>query len=155
MGTTRRLFAIIAEGAIVFTLGSWALTFAAWAKNRTVFDSPISSFAAGVGVVAVVLVPDCLAAWWIFRKLLTYCQRSDARRGAIGFAVSAPLALGLAYLLGPLVGGYAEVFLGSRFFLPSIAVLILVLIVFIPGAIVMWILHPSGGVVPASHGETR
>ncbi len=74
--------------------------------------------------------------------------RSDARRATTAFAVSAPLTLAIAYVLGELVGGYAEVILGSRSILPAIVTVIIILMIFVPTAVVAWTLHPSGGIGP-------
>ncbi len=86
-------------------------------------------------------------------KLLTDRPRNDARRGATAFAVSAPLALGVGYLLGELAGGYAEVILGRYFVLPAIMTFIIILMIFLPSGVVMWALHPTGGVGSASESE--
>jgi hypothetical protein len=56
------------------------------------------------------------------------------------------VVLGVGYLLGELVGGYAEMIHGSYSILLTVAAFIITLMVFIPSGIVMWILHPSGGV---------
>jgi len=98
-----------------------------------------------IAIFLAVFVPDGLAAWWIFQRLRANCSRSDARRAATAFAVSAPVALGVGDVLGVGVGGYAEVVLGSRFILPAVVAFIIVLMIFVPSAVVMWVLHPSGG----------
>jgi hypothetical protein len=143
----------VGAGSIVFTVASWAFVLAVWLLRRTTLDGPISNHDATIGAILIVIIPDALAAWWIFRRLNIRLSRSDARRAATAFAVSAPLVLGVGYLLGELVGGYAETILGSRFILPAVASFIIVLMIVLPSAVVMWVLHPSGGVEPVPESD--
>jgi hypothetical protein len=145
MGATRRLFMTVAEAAVLFAVASWALLFVLALVAPRVFAPDNSSQGGILGMLAV-FVPDGLAAWWLMRRVRANRSRSDARRAATAFAVSAPLALGVGYLLGELVGGYAEMILGSRFILPAVASFIIVMMIFIPSGVVIWALHPSGGV---------
>jgi hypothetical protein len=147
MSATRRLFTTVAEAAVLFTVASWAFVL------MTLAFRPLMSFRGEtIAGLATVFVPDGLTAWWLIRRVRANRSRADARRAATAFAVSAPLILGVGYLLGELVGGYAEVILGSRFVLPAVASFIIVLMIFLPSTVVMWVLHPSGGVgvVPES-----
>ena len=153
MGARRTLFISVAKGSILFTIGCWAVVLALASQGRTIFDGPVSTLVAAIGLTLAVIVPDALAARWVLRKLLTDRPRNDARRGATAFAVSAPLALGVGYLLGELVGGYAEVILGRYFVLPAIMTFIIILMIFLPSGVVMWALHPTGGVGSASESE--
>ncbi len=146
MGATRRLFMTVGEGAVLFTVASWALVWAVGPVTPEAFRSHISLPAETILLFVIVFVPDGLAAWWIFRRLLVDHQRSDARRGVMAFAVSAPVVLAVGMVLGELVGGYAEVILGSHFILPAVAAFVMVLMIFGPSAVVVWALHPSGGV---------
>jgi hypothetical protein len=148
MGSTHRLFVTVAEGAVLFTVASWGFVLTTLA-----FRPPLSFHGEMIAGFATVFVPDGLAAWWFFRRVLANRSRADARRAATAFAVSAPLILGVGYLLGELVGGYAEVILGSRFILPAMATFIIVLMIFLPSAVVMWVLHPSGGVEPVPESD--
>lgn len=152
MSATRKLFMTVGAGSIVFTVASLAFVLAVWLLRRTILDGPISSHDATIGAILIVIIPDALAAWWIFRRVRSNRSRDDARRAATAFAVSAPVVLAIGYPLGFLVGGYAEVILGGRFILPAVASFIIVLMIFAPSAVVMWVLHPSGGVgaVPES-----
>jgi len=102
--------------------------------------------------MAVILIPDALATWWLFRRLRQHRTASDARRGATAFAFSVPIVLCTGSVFGEWVGGYAEVFLGRVFILPAIIVFLAVLMVTIPGVVVKWALHPSGGVGPTNAG---
>jgi len=139
---TSRLFRIVAGLALLFALSSSALALAIFPFITE------TAFFRGVAVAAVIVIPDALATWWLFRRLGQHRTANDARRGATAFAFSVPLVLSVGYMLGVLVGGYAEVFLGRVFILPAIIVFISVLIVTIPGVVVRWALHPSGGVGP-------
>ena len=152
MGATRRLFVTVAEMAVVFTVASWALLLVLGLAAPRAFAPDNPSQGEIVGMLAV-FVPDGLAAWWLLRRVRANRSRSDARRAATAFAVSAPIVLGIGYLLGELVGGYAEVILGSRFILPAVASFIIVLMIFVPSAVVMWALHPSGGVGPVPESD--
>ena len=95
---------------------------------------------------AAIVIPCVLSTFWIFNRIRQFGSRNEARRGAIAFAVSAIVAMALAYPLATLIGGYVEVILGSRFILPSIAVFIVVVMVCVPGIAVSWALRPSAGV---------
>jgi hypothetical protein len=152
MDATRRLFMTVAEGAVLFAVASWALLFVLLLMAPRVF-APDSSIQGEIVGMLAVFVPDGLATWWLLRRVRANRSRSDARRAATAFAVSAPLALGIGYLLGELVGGYAEVILGNRFILPAVAAFIIATMIFVPSSVVMWALHPSGGVEPNSGSD--
>jgi hypothetical protein len=155
VGTARQLFVTVAEGAVFFTVASWAFDLVIALVAPRAFEHVSTSYSQIVVMVMAVLVPDGLAAWWIFLQVRTDRSRNDARRAAAAFAASAPLALGVGYLLGELVGGYAEVVFGHYFILPTVAAIIIALMIFIPNGVVMWALHPSGGVEPVSESETK
>lgn len=146
-GQIRRLFVTTAEGAVLYAVLGYAIVLIPWVS--------VSFRGALIVFLVAILAPDILAAWWVLHRLKVTRSRSDARRAAISFAIFAPVVLVAGNLLGELVGGYAEAYLGSRFILPSAFLSVLVLMILIPGAIVVWILHPSGGVAPASNGETQ
>ena len=149
MSAKRRLFITVAEGSIFFTVVCWALILALAFHKRTFFDEPILTLIAAPGLILVILLPDALAAWWVFRKLLADRVRNDARRGAIAFAVSAPLSLAIGNVFAVLVGGWTERLLGGRFILPTVVAFVITLMAFVPSGIVMWFLHPSGRVAIA------
>ncbi|MFZ1919224.1 MAG: hypothetical protein WAU58_16745 [Terriglobales bacterium] len=142
---TRSTFVIVAEAAVVSTVLSYAVVLSPWPH--------VSPNGARVVLLLAFFAPFFLAAWWIFRRLKSDYSRSDSRRGALAFAVTAPLVLGVGNLLGELVGGYVEVLLGSRFILPSIGALVIVLMIFLPAGVVLWALHPSAGVEAVSEGN--
>jgi len=144
MNAKRRLFVIVAEAAVLLTVVSWILVFASMP-----FEAYMSRHAT-VAAPVVVLVPDGLATWWMFRRIRANYLRSDARRAATAFAVSAPVVLGISHVLGTLIGGYAEVIFGRYFILPVVAAFVLVMMSFIPSGIVVWALHPSAGIEPVT-----
>jgi hypothetical protein len=144
---TSRLFKTVAGPGLLFAVSSSALVF--------VIPHFITqaAFSGVLGVTAVVVAPDLLATWWLFRRLRVQHAVNEARRGATAFAVSAPLALGVGYPLGTLIGGYAELFLGRVFILPVIFIFLAALVIAIPGIAVRLVLHPSGGVQPFNEGS--
>jgi hypothetical protein len=155
MRAARKLFTTVAEGSILFSVMSWVLVFALAVQKRAVFDGPASLSVAIVLGTLIIFLPHGLAAGWTFRKLRVLLSRDEARRATIAFAVSAPVTLAIGYPLSLLVGGYAEVPLGSRFILPSIGVFIITLMALIPNGVVMWALHPSGGVSQAPESDQQ
>jgi len=155
LGTPRRLFVIVAEGAILFTVAAWALVLALGLVIPRAFTPDKSTHSEIIGTLLAVIVPDSLATWWIFRRLRTDRSRNDARRAATAFAVSAPVTLGFGSLLGELVGGYAEAWLGSWFILPAVVAFMFIVMIVVPSGVVMWALHPSGGGEPVSGSESR
>ncbi len=142
MDAKRRLFVTVAEAALLLMVASWALIFIYWVFVRDM------SLRGRITAAAVVVVPDTLATWWLFRRLRLDQPRNDARRAATAFAVSAPVTLAVAYLLGEFVGGYAEMVFGSHSILPAVVTFIVILMIFVPGTVVSWAVHPSGGVGP-------
>ena len=144
--TARQLFVTVAEGAVLFTVASWAFVLVLAFVAPRAFTRDNSIYSEIVAILLAVFAPDSLAAWWIFRRVRVNRSPDDARRAAIAFAVSAPLVLGVGHLLGELVGAYAEALIGRWFILPSVGAFVIVLMIFIPSGVVMWILHPSGGV---------
>jgi len=149
MSVRHRLFATCAQAALFFTVASWALVL-------IILDlMPKAPTQRGLSIAVIVVLPDALATWWIFRRLRLDRSRGDARRAAVAFAVSAPLTLAASYPLGGLLGGYAEAILGSRFVLPAVLGFIFLLMIIVPGAVVAWALHPSGGVEAVAESESK
>ncbi len=137
-GQTRRLFMTVSEAAVLYALLGYAIVLIPWIS--------VSFGGALIIFVTAFLAPDILAACWVFHRLKTTRSRSEAHRAAISFAISAPVVLGVSNVLGELVGGYAEVYLGSHFILPSIFLSVILLLTLIPSVVISWVLHPSGGV---------
>jgi hypothetical protein len=65
MVATRRLFMTVAEGAVFFTVASWAFDLVIALVGSPVFRDDSSSYSRIVIMAMAVLVPDGLAAWWI------------------------------------------------------------------------------------------
>jgi MFS family permease len=143
---TSRLFKMVASPALLFAVLSSVLALAVF---RYISEASLSR---AIGVTIIIVAPDALAACWLFRRLRTQRSAPDARRGAIAFAFSVPIVMSVAYVLGELVGGYAEAFLGRVFIFPAIILFIAILVVTIPGVIVRWALHSSAGVTPINEG---
>jgi len=136
MATRRRLFVILAKAALLLTGAFWALVLGMMlpAMHRMSPDTNAT------GAATAVLIPDGLAAWWVFRKFRVDRSRHDALKITVAFAVSAPLVLGIGNLVGYVVGGYAEVFLGSSFILPAVAAVTITLMgLLVPTAVLAWV----------------
>ncbi|MGA9979260.1 MAG: hypothetical protein WBQ08_11590 [Candidatus Sulfotelmatobacter sp.] len=142
MNAKCHLFVTVAEAALVLTVTSWAFIFV---YSFFVHDMSVHG---RITVVPIIFVPDFLATWWIFRRLRADHSRTDARRAATAFAVSAPATLAIALALGELIGGYAGVVFGSRSILPAVVTFVIALMISVPSAVVAWTLHPSGGTGP-------
>jgi hypothetical protein len=149
MSARHRLFMTSAEAALLFTGTSGAFLFV------IVGLMPEAPTYRVMSCAAAVILPDAAATWWIFRRLQLDRARGDARRGATAFAVSAPVALAVSYPLSELVGGYTEGILRSRFILPAALGVVVLLMIIIPGAVVAWSLHPSGGVGAVAESDQR
>ncbi len=147
MGTPRSLLVTVGAAALLFVLLSWVAILAILGVWHTMAIRP------DIGTVAAVVIPDTLATRWLFRRIQRDRSRSDARRAATAFAVSALVALAVGYVVGELVGAYAEVIVGRWFIIPAIVVFICALIVIIPSAVVGWVLHPSAGGSPVSESD--
>lgn len=147
MGATHRLFMTSAQAALLFTATSWALTF-------TILGLiPEAPTHRGMSIAVAVILPDALGTWLIFRKLRLDHGRGDARRAATAFAVSAPVALAVSLPLAGLVGAYTEGTLGGRFILLAVLGFVVLVMIVVPGAVIAWALHPSGGVEPAAESD--
>jgi hypothetical protein len=107
----------------------------------------VQATAGAVGVVA----PICFATWWIFRRLRAYYERREARAAAITFGLFTPVPLGIGLLLGPIVGGYTGIFLGTESRLVAFSgalmgiVLMIAMMTFVPSLLVLWITRHIGG----------
>jgi MFS family permease len=148
MRNTSRLFLVIAMGSVIATVQyfGFALALAALLQKASV-----PRIIQGAGVAVTVLVPICLAAFWIFRKLQAEYTRREARAAAITFGVFTPLPLAVSLLLGPIVGGYTGISLGteSRMVAFSGAVLgivvMIALVTFVTSLLAVWVTRRIGG----------
>ncbi len=147
MRNTPRLLLITAMGSVIATVLYFglALVFAGLLQRPSV-----PRIVQGIGVALTVLVPICLAAWWIFRKLRTLYGQRDARVAAITFGVFAPVPLAISLLLGPIVGGYTGMFLGTDSRLVAFSgvvlgiVLMIALMTFVASLLALWITRRIG-----------
>ncbi len=108
MGNTARLFAVLLVGSLIATVlyFGFALALAA------LLEGPgVPRAVQGVGVAATVLVPICLAASWVFRRLRGRLIRREALVATLAFGIFVPVPLGATLLLGPIVGGYTGILL--------------------------------------------
>ena len=157
MRSTRRLFLVVAEAALLLT--------AAWFAVALVVDeslvTPASSAADKALVIGSGLVLLIAAASWLtFRRLLRYYSRPEARATAIAFGVFMPVPLAMGLLIGQMAGGYTAKIFGDRFAFAGAAaslVLIVTLMSFIASAFVIWLVRrspPVGYPATAGNGES-
>jgi len=149
MGMPRSLFVTVGAAALLFVLLSWVSILAILGVWHTVAIRP------GIGTVTAVVIPDALPTWWLFRRIRRDRSRSDARRAAAAFAVSALVALAIGYVVGGQVGAYAEVMVGRWSIIPAIVVFICALMLIIPSAVVGWALRPSAGGLPVGESDQQ
>jgi hypothetical protein len=71
----------------------------------------------GTLIIIAVILATGIATWWVFRKLQADYTRREVRAVATTFAILAPVSLAIAMPLSLIPAGYAEILLGSRFFL--------------------------------------
>lgn len=149
MRNTSRLFLVIAKGSLIATVLYFVLALALAALLQR---PSVPRIVQGIGVAVTVLAPICLAAFWIFRKLQAEYTRREARAAAITFGVLTPVPLAISLLLGPIVGGYTGIFLGteSRWVAFSGAVMgivvMIALVTFMTSLLAVWITRRIGGV---------
>jgi hypothetical protein len=105
-----RLFLVMGQAALIVTATYCALILVAVWPLAPHVSVGVQVTAGAVGVLAKI----CFAAWWIFRKLGAYYERREARAAAITFGLFTPVPLGIGLLLGPIVGGYTGIFLGTE-----------------------------------------
>lgn len=147
MGNTFRLFLVVAVGSLIATVLYFGLALALAALLQR---PSVPRIVQGIGVAVTILVPICLAAWWVFRKLLAHCTRREARAAAITFGVFTPVPLGISLLLGPVVGGYTGIFLGTQSRLVAFSgavigiVVMIALVTFVISLLAVWITRHTG-----------
>ena len=79
-----QLLVIVAEAAFLFTVAYFVLILIV-VKPVVGLPVPLAvrAIATGLGVI----LPSLTAAWWLFRRLLSYYSRSEALGAAIAFGV--------------------------------------------------------------------
>jgi hypothetical protein len=151
---TFRLSTVIGQAAFMFTGACFLLTVVLFLllvppSERSGPPPSSPSIGEAITLIAFFVVPAALGSWWIFRKLRADYPRRQARSAAIAFAVFSPVPLIIGLAVGPIVGGYTGIFLGteSRLVAFSGAVLGIVVIIaamtFVPSLFALWITRPS------------
>jgi Na+/citrate or Na+/malate symporter len=109
-----RLFIVVEKAALIVAVGYFALLALTLYVVGLKGDSmPIKG---EILVGLAVFLPIGASVWWIFRKLQTTYPRREARAVSIAFGVFTPISLLVATILGgPILGGYADMLVRSRF----------------------------------------
>lgn len=147
MGKTFRLFLVVAVGSLIATVLYFGLALALAALLQR---PSVPWIVQGIGVAVTVLVPICLAASWVFRKLRAHYTRREARAAAITFGVFTPVPLGISLLLGPIVGGYTGIFLGTESRLVAFSgalmgiLVMIALMTFVTSLLALWVTRRIG-----------
>lgn len=105
------LFRVVAAGAVITIAIYFVLALALESLFQRIGASLILQ---AIGVTLTVIVPVYGAAWWVFRRLRVRYERREARKAAIAFAASTPVALIMGLPLGPIVGRWAGILLGTH-----------------------------------------
>lgn len=136
-----RLFLVMGQAALIVTATYFALILVAVWPLIPQVSVGVKATAGAVGVLA----PICFAAWWILRNLRAYYERREARAAAITFGLFTPVPLGIGLLLGPIVGGYTGIFLGTESRLVAFSgavmgiVVMIAMMTFVPSLLALWI----------------
>jgi hypothetical protein len=117
-GRTLRLFIVIGQAAFLYTVACFVLTILLF---RLIVPPDVESgppprepsLRDAIALVAVFVVPAALGFWWIVRKLRAEYPPRQALGAALAFAVFSPVPLIFALAVGPIVGGYSGIFLGT------------------------------------------
>lgn len=152
---TFRLFAVIGQAALLFTAACFLLTvvsFLGLVPPSAWFGPPPStpSISEVIALVAFFVVPAALGFWWIFRKLCADYPRRQALGAATAFAVFSPVPLIIGLAVGPIVGGYTGIFLGTQSRLVAFSgavagiVVIIAVMTLIPSLLALWITRHVG-----------
>jgi hypothetical protein len=105
-----RLFLVMGEAAFIFTATYFALILIVVRSTGSLVPAGVQAAASIVGII----VSICLSAWWTFSKLRAHWARREARAAALAFGLFLPVPLAISLLLGPIIGGYTGIFLGSQ-----------------------------------------
>lgn len=152
---TFRLFAVIGQAAFLFTAACFLLTvvsFFGLVPPSAWVGPPPSAPSIGevISLVAFFVVPAALGFWWTFRKLRADYPRRQALGAATAFAVFSPVPLIIGLAVGPIVGDYTGIFLGTQSRLVAFSgvvagiVVIIVVMTFIPSLLAVWIIRRVG-----------
>jgi len=105
------------------------------------FKISMTTRALQVLALGAMMIPTGIAAFWMFRKLQLRHTAREAKAVAIAFSIFAPIGLMIAIVFAEIPGGYAELFLGSRFALVGVFASIPVITAFasyVPCLFVLW-----------------
>lgn len=108
------LFIVVGKAALITTAGCFVPLLG--------LKVPLTRNEQGMLWMIAVVLSIGIATWWIFRELQAGYTRREARAATTTFAILTPMSLGIAILLSPFPGGYAEMFLGSSFVLVGVVV---------------------------------
>ena len=158
MHSRLRLFKVIGQAAFLFTIACFLLTvvlFLLLVPPGTRSGPPPRepSIGEAITLVAFFVVPAALGFWWILRKLRDEYPRRQALGAAIAFAVFSPVPLILGLAVGPIVGGYTGIFLGTESRLVAFAgavlgiVVMIAVMTFVPSLLALWITRHMCGEV--------
>jgi len=141
-----RLFLVMGQAALMVTVTYFAfILIAVWHLVPHV-SVGVQAALGAVGVLA----PICFATWWIFRRLRVYYERREARAAAITFGLFTPVPLGIGLLLGPVVGGYTGILLGTESRLVAFSgavmgiVVMITMMAFVPSLVALWVARHIG-----------
>jgi hypothetical protein len=128
------LFIAVGKAALMTTIGYSVLGLLG-------FKAATTPTGQGIFVIAGALLPNGLAAWWIFRELQKQYARRESRAVATAFGIVTPLSLSVAIVLSQIPGAYAEVALGRRFILPAVFIGIAIVTTFLSFASSVFVLR--------------
>jgi len=151
MRDTRYLLLATVEAAAILTVLLFALALTVGYLTLGSGRPPATPSAAQIAALAVViLLPPVVTGWWLFRRARGRWQRRESLAVAVSFGVFAPVPLAAGLLLGPIIGGYAGIFLRtpSRLVAFSGAVIGIVvmigLVTFVTSMLAVWITRHIG-----------
>jgi hypothetical protein len=106
------------------------------------FSVPLTHHEEYLAGLALVTIPSGAAGCCLYLRLRGRYRKRDAKKLSIGFAIFTPVSLGVSMVLAPIAGGYAELFLGPSFILPSVftsIVVIMTLLSFLFSFFSLWV----------------
>ena len=156
MNRTLRLFMVIGQAAFLFTVTCFLLTIVLFLVlvppgARSGPPPRVPSIGEAITLMAFFVVPAALGFWWIFRKLRAEYPRREALGAAIAFTIFSPVPLLIGLAVGPIVGGYTGISLGTESPLVAFSgavlgiVVMIALMTFVPSLLALWITRHTSG----------
>ncbi len=156
MNRTLRLFMVIGQAAFLFTVTCFLLTIVLFLVlvppgARSGPPPRVPSIGEAITLMAFFVVPAALSFWWIFRKLRAEYPRREALGAAIAFTIFSPVPLLIGLAVGPIVGGYTGISLGTESPLVAFSgavlgiVVMIALMTFVPSLLALWITRHTSG----------